>query len=84
MRREDLIISNLNNTEQVEEIKKIVCSITGARFAGADLASGLVEFDLYQDFDNLDLTDVQCRLREYGFEAGQVNEGTCTLRFTAP
>jgi hypothetical protein len=36
---------------------------------------------MVEDFDDLTLTDVQCRLRDAGFEAGEVVEGqTCTLR----
>lgn len=82
MRHEDLKISNLTDEAQVEQLKDIICGITGAQFISADLDRQVVEFDLYQDFDNLDLTTVQCTLREHGFEAGEVVEGqTCTLRF---
>jgi hypothetical protein len=84
MRHEDLKIANLVNPEQVEEVRKIICGITGARFVSADLERQLVEFDLFQDFDHLTLTDVQCELREHGFEAGEVEGNTCTLRFREP
>ena len=84
MRREDLKISNLETQEQVEQLRSIICGITGARFVGADLANQIVEFDMFQDFDNLNLTTIQCQLREHGFEAGEVEGGTCTLRFRQP
>lgn len=84
MRREDLKIANLETPEQVEELRRIICGITGARFIGADLESQVVEFDMYQDFDNLNLTTIQCQLREHGFQAGEIGGGTCTLRFREP
>lgn len=84
MRHEDLKISNLTTPEQVDEIRALICGITGARFVSADLQTRTVEFDMFQDFDDLSLTDIQCKLREHGFEAGEVIEGqTCTLRFRA-
>jgi len=85
MRHEDLKISNLETPEQVEEIKNIICGITGARFVEADLEAQVVEFDMFQDFDNLDLTAIQCTLREHGYEAGEVVPGqTCRIRFREP
>ena len=85
MRHEDLKISNLETPEQVEEIKNIICGITGARFVEADLEAQVVEFDMFQDFDNLDLTAIQCTLREHGYEAGEVVAGqTCRVRFREP
>ena len=83
MRREELKIINLATPEQVEQLKALICDITGAVFVGADLESQIVEFDMIQDLDDLTLTDIQCRLRDAGFEAGEVGEGsTCTLRLT--
>jgi hypothetical protein len=84
MRRQDLKIANLETEEQVEKLRDIICGITGARFLGADLDAKVIEFDMYQDFDNLNLTTIQCELREHGFEAGEVEAGTCTLRFREP
>ncbi|GAB4255062.1 MAG: hypothetical protein Kow00129_15990 [Thermoleophilia bacterium] len=82
MRHEDLKISNLETEEQVQQIRDIICGITGARFVSADLEDQIIEFDMFQDFDHLDITTIQCTLREHGFEAGEVVEGqTCTLRF---
>lgn len=82
MRREDLRIVNLETEAQVEQVKDLICGITGAVFVGADLENQIVEFDLFQDLDDLTLTDVQCRLRDAGFEAGAVVEGqTCRVRF---
>ena len=83
MRREELKIINLSTPEQVAQLKDLICDITGAVFVGADLESQVVEFDMVQDFDDLTLTDIQCRLRDAGFEAGEVIEGsTCTVRLT--
>lgn len=83
MRRVELKIINLGTLEQVEQLKDLVCDITGAVFVGADLESQIVEFDMFQDLDDLTLTDIQCSLRDAGFEAGEVVEGsTCTLRLT--
>jgi hypothetical protein len=81
MRRQELKIANLQSEEQVQQLRDIICGITGARFLSADLAGQVVEFDMYQDFDHLNLTTIQCELREHGFEAGEVEAGTCTLRF---
>lgn len=82
MRHEDLKISNLETEEQVERLKAAIDGVTGAVFVGADLEARLVEFDMSQDLDDLTITDIQCRLRDAGFEAGDVVEGqTCTLRF---
>lgn len=84
MRREELKIINLTTPEQVERLKELICDITGAVFVGADLDKQIVEFDLFQDLDDLTLTDIQCRLRDAGFEAGEVVEGsTCTLRLSS-
>lgn len=83
MRHEDLKIINLQTEEQVERLKDLLCDITGVRFVKADLDAQIVEFDMFQDFDDLTLTDIQCRLRDAGFEAGEVVEGqTCTLRLS--
>lgn len=82
MRHEDLKIANLETEEQVERLKAAIDGVTGAVFVGADLEARLVEFDMSQDLDDLTITDIQCRLREAGFEAGDVVEGqTCTVRF---
>jgi hypothetical protein len=82
MRTEDLKIANLTSEEQVDEIRDIICDITGALFVGADLSRQIVEFDLVEDLDDLDLTTVQCELRARGYEAGEVVEGqTCSVRF---
>jgi hypothetical protein len=82
MRTEDLKIANLTSQEQVEQLKGIICDITGARFVGADLSQQIIEFDMVEDLDDLDLTTVQCELRAHGFEAGEVVEGqTCSVRF---
>ncbi len=85
MRHEQLLISNLATAEQVEQVKEIVCGMTGAVFVQADLPEQTIDFDLAQDLDDLTLSDVQCRLHEAGFDAGEVIEGqTCRLRFTSP
>ena len=85
MRHEDLKIANLTTEEQVQQVRHIICGITGAQFVSADLEKQVVEFDMFQDFDHLNLTDIQCELREHGFEAGEVVEGqTCNLRFRGP
>ncbi len=82
MRREDLRIANLETSDQIEQVKDIICDITGAVFVGADLENRIVEFDMFQDLDDLTVTDIQCRLRDAGFDAGEVVEGvTCRLRF---
>lgn len=82
VRHADLKIANLTTEEQVQQLRKIICGITGAQFVGADLKSQTIEFDIFQDFDHLNLTDIQCTLREHGFEAGEVVEGqTCNMRF---
>lgn len=83
MRHEDLKIRNLETREQLERVKAVLADITGTVFVGADLEAQLVEFDMAQDLDDLTLTDVQCRLRDAGFDAGDIVEGqTCTVRFT--
>jgi|GEM_PF-2210727 len=83
MRREELKIINLSRPEQVDQLKELICGITGAVFVGADLESQIVEFDMFQDLNDLALTDIQCQLRDAGFEAGEVVDGsTCTLRLT--
>jgi len=81
VRHEDLKIINLQSGEDVQRLKDLLCDITGVRFVSADLDAQIVEFDMFQDFDDLTLTDIQCRLRDAGFDAGTVVEGeTCTLR----
>ncbi len=83
MRHEDLKIRNLETQEQLERVKAILGGITGTVFVGADLETQVVEFDMSQDLDDLTITDIQCRLRDAGFEAGEIVEGqTCTVRFT--
>jgi len=83
MRREDLKIMNLDTQEQIDRLRDLLAKVVGAEFVGADLASQVVEFDIYQDLDDLTITDIQCMLREEGFEAGEIVEGqTCTLRLT--
>lgn len=82
MRIDDLKVSNLTTPEQVEQIRDVISGITGAEFVSADLAKQLIVFDIQQDLEDLDLTVVQCTLREHGFEAGEVIEGeTCRIRF---
>ena len=61
MRREELKIINLSTPEQLEQLKELICDITGAVFVGADLESQIVEFDMFQDLDDLALTDIQCQ-----------------------
>ncbi|NLE73889.1 MAG: hypothetical protein GX604_04570 [Actinobacteria bacterium] len=82
MRVDDLHITNLSTQAEVEQVKEIITGITGAVFLRADLESQTVDFGLEEDLDDLTLTDVQCALREQGFEAGDVIEGvTCRVRF---
>jgi hypothetical protein len=82
MRVDDLKIGNLTTTEQLEVVREIIDDITGAKLLGADLENGLIEFEIQEDLDDLDLTTVQCALRERGFDAGEIVEGqTCKLRF---
>lgn len=82
MRVDDLRIRNLKTSEQLEEVKKTISGITGAIFVGADLDQQVVEFGLQEDLDDLTLTDVQCALRDKGFDAGEAVEGqTCVVRF---
>ena len=82
MRRDDLRVSNLDSPEQIEEIREVISGITGAEFVEADMANQLIVFEIQEDLDDVDLTRVQCALRERGFEAGEVIEGeTCRVRF---
>jgi hypothetical protein len=81
MRIEDLKIVNLTTQEQVDQVRRLLDGITGVEFSGADLEKHIIEFTIAEDLDDLTLTDIQCRLRDAGLEAGEVVEGeTCTLR----
>jgi hypothetical protein len=82
VREDSLKIANLTSVEQVDQVKDIICGITGARFIQADLDDQIIDFELVEDLDDLTLTTIQCDLRDNGFEAGEVVEGsTCTVRF---
>jgi hypothetical protein len=82
MRIDDLIVSNLTSPEQVELIREVISDITGAQLVEADLDTRVIVFAIQEDLDDVDLTTVQCALREHGFEAGEVIEGqTCRVRF---
>ena len=82
MRQDSLRVANLTSVEQVDQIKDIICDITGARFIQADLDDQIIDFELVEDLDDLTLTTIQCDLRDKGFEAGEVTEGsTCAIRF---
>ena len=81
MREGSLKIANLTRVEQVDQVKDIICGITGARFIQADLDDQVIDFDLVEDLDDLTLTTLQCDLRDAGFEAGEVEGSTCAVRF---
>jgi hypothetical protein len=82
VREDSLKITNLTSVEQVDQVKGIICGITGARFIQADLDEQIIDFELVEDLDDLTLTTIQCDLREHGFDAGEVVEGsTCAVRF---
>jgi hypothetical protein len=82
VRLADLSITNLETEEQLRELRDVMSVITGVEFVAADLDSQMVEFSMAEDLD--DITDIQCALRDAGFEAGEVVEGqTCTLRLVA-
>jgi len=84
VRQDSLTIANLTSVEQVDRIREIICGTTGARFIQADLDDQTIDFELVEDLDDLTLTTIQCDLRENGFEAGEVVEGsTCAIRFRA-
>jgi hypothetical protein len=84
VRLADLSITNLETEEQLRELRDVMSVITGVEFVAADLDSQMVEFSMAEDLDDITLTDIQCALRDAGFEAGEVVEGqTCTLRLVA-
>jgi copper chaperone CopZ len=83
MRVVELTVSNLSSEEQVAKVREIIEGITGAVFERADLKTQEIEFGLKEDLDDLTITDVQCALRDAGFEAGEVVPGvTCNVRLS--